>query len=230
MDRHEHDSEGRGIPVEHVLSDTSDRRTALMWLIAALVFIAGLVVVAVAVSDPSPILPAVLAVSAAAALAIAWSKVRVWAGWSNPQLFLPSSDPLHLGDAITARLRRTARGRADLEGVAVSAVVRVEERVQSSERLPAAGKHYTSRTVEVVHEIPVAVTLNEDGGRRLEAELGIEIPLFEAPPSMNLPNNKVVWELIVSIEAPNAPDDVSSFPLVVAPEVALRLQAGGSGR
>jgi hypothetical protein len=224
MDQHEHESEERGLPLEHVVSDTSDRSVALIVLGAAAALIALLVAIAVGVSDAPLVLLIIWGVAAVAALSVAWFKARVWAGWSNPQLFLPSSDPLHLGDHVVVRFRRTARGRSGINGLAITALVRVEERVSYQQ-----GKNRQTVT-EVVYEAPLEILMNDSVNRTIEADIGIDIPLYEAPPSMDLDNNDVHWELIVNMTAPNAPDDLSSFTLDVDPQVASRLQSGGSGR
>lgn len=221
MDEHEHESEERGLPVDHVMTDTSDRTAAIVWAALSLAALGALVLVAVLVDDPPVWLLVILAVFGVGLLVLAWTKVRVWAGWSNPQLFLPSSDPLHLGDHVVVRVRRSARGRADASGVQVSAEVRVLERVR-----PARGEVLT----EVVHTAPAEITLVDSTATTVEADIGVDIPLAAAPPSLDLPNNEVVWELVVDMAAPNAPDDRSTFALEVAPQVAERLQSGGSGR
>ena len=87
-----------------------------------------------------------------------------------------------------------------------------------------------SHTVtEQIYEAPVGVSLSVSG-RTVEADLEVDIPLFEAPPTMHLTHNEVHWELFVRMEAPNAPDDDTTFPLVVGPIVADRMPGGGSER
>jgi hypothetical protein len=224
MDRDEHESEERGLPLQFVMDDTSDRRTALVYGGAALTLVAILVIYVIAADDPSGLLVAGLGTVAVVALFAAWWKVRVWAGWGNPQLHLPSSEPLHLGDHVVVRFRRTARGRSGTEGVEVSAVLRVEERAHHQH-----GSEKRTAT-EVVLEQRVPVVLNDLVDRTVEADLALDIPLHGAPPTMDLGNNEVHWELVVDMSAPNAPDDVSTFTIDVDPHVANRLQAGGSGR
>lgn len=224
MDEHEHESEERGLPLEHVMADTSDRRVALAALGAALVVIVALVVLAVGISDAPLVLLVVLGLVAAAALLLAWYKVRVWAGWSNPQLFLPSSDPLHLGDHVVVRFRRTARGRSETTGLAVTAMLQVEERASYQQG------NSSETAKEIVYEGLLEVTMHDSENRTIEVDIGVDIPLYGAPPTMDLNNNEVHWELIVNMTAPNAPDDLSSFTIDVDPQVASRLQSGGSGR
>lgn len=212
MDSNEHTSPNPGPEPQHVLTDSSDRNVAIISGGAFAAVLIALVTVAVVVrGDISTWLyvpPAGLTVALAV---VAYIKVRVWAGWGNPQLFLPSSEPLHLGDHVTARFRRLARGVADTDGVQVSAWIEVEEVTAG----PGGQRH-----VERVYESPAEVTLLNVIGLTVEADLSIDIPLSEAPPSLELSANEVRWKLTVRIEAPNAPDDDSFFPLTVAPVVA----------
>lgn len=223
MDHREHESEERGLPLHHVVTDTSDRRVALAFLTGALVL---LVIAALVVSlgDPPVWLMVLLGALVVGALLGAWWKVRVWAGWSNPQLHLPSSDPLRLGDVVVVRFRRVARGRADPEGLAITARLKVEERTSYREGTD------TRTATEVVLDRPVDVAMHDVVGREVEADLRLEVPLYEAPPSMDLGNNEVIWELEVDMAAPHAPDDLSTFVIQVGPEVSGRLQAGAVGR
>lgn len=220
MDQHELESEERGLPIQHVQTDTSDRTTALVWAGASVAVFAALALVAVVVDDPPVWLLVVLGALGLVALVVAWARVRVWAGWANPQLFMPSSAALHLGDRVVARVRRAARGRADLSGLSVTAEIVVVERIRHE------GSWDT--TEQIVHRSPAEVTLVDGNDRVVEVDIVIDIPLADAPPSLDLPHNEVVWELLVDMRAPRAPDDLSTFAIDVAPAVADRLQTGGT--
>ncbi len=222
MDQHEQESEERGLPVQHVVTDTSDRTVAVIWAAVSVVVFAALALIALLVDSPPAWLLVVLAVVGLFTLTAAWLKVRVWAGWANPQLFMPSSAPLHLGDHVVVRVRRAARGRTDLQGLTVTAEVVVLERVRHSGSLEPVE--------QIVHREPAPVTLVDGNERVVEADIEIDVPLNAAPPSLDLPHNEVVWELFVDMKAPNAPDDLSTFAFDVAPRVADRLQSGGVGR
>lgn len=222
MDQHEHESEERGLPVQHVLTDTSDRTTALLWAGASALLFLALVLVALVVDDPPLWLLIVLGAVGLVSLIVAWARVRVWVGWANPQLFMPSSAPLNLGDHVVVRVRRAARGRADLAGLTVTAEIVVIERVRADGTWES--------TEQVVHRASADVVLIEGASKVVEADITLDIPLADAPPSLDLPHNEVVWELLVDMRAPNAPDDLSTFAFDVAPRVADRLQSGGAGR
>ena len=220
MDQHEHESEERGLPVQHVQTDTSDRTTALLWAGGAMAFFAALLLVALIADDAPVWLLVVLGALGLLALIVAWARVRVWVGWANPQLFMPSSAPLKLGDHVIARVRRAARGRADLSALAVTAEIVVLERVRHEGSWEA--------TEQIVYRSPAQVSLIDGNERVVEADIVVDIPLADAPPSLDLAHNEVVWELLVDMRAPNAPDDLSTFAIDVAPEVADRLQTGGA--
>ena len=227
MDHWEQESEDRGLPLQRVLTDTGDRAAALIGLGVGVVILAVLGAVAVIVGgDAGWWLYSALGAIAAVVGYLTYRRLRVWAGWGNPELFLPSSEDLALGDRVIARFRRVARRGTDPSGLAVTGRIVVEE---VTRRLDRDGERSHDH-VEVVHDAPVDVVLTTVVGRTVEADLGLEIPLADVPPSLDLPANVVRWRLIVRIEAPNAPDDDSTFPLVVAPAVAQRLQSGGVGR
>ncbi len=219
MDNREHESEVRGLPLEHALTETGDRTSALVWLGVSVATATAVVLLALVIDDVPLWAYFVLAIAVLATVVTALLAVRVWATWSNPQLFLPSSEPLHLGDRVVVRFRRTARGASDPAGLSMSAAVRVTE-VAS---LGAGRQAQVER--RRVYEAPVSVDM-QLAGRTVEADLRIDVPLFDAPPSMDLGNNEVHWELWVRMQAPNAPDDDTTFPLTVAPVVAGRLLTG----
>ncbi|MGI9621319.1 MAG: hypothetical protein ACR2PK_00675 [Acidimicrobiales bacterium] len=221
MNQEDRESEDRGLPLQRVVTDTSDRRVALIWLS---VFVASLIVLSAtsAVDDRPTWLVLVLAVLALAALVGAWRATWVWVGWSNPQLLLPSSEPLHLGDVVHARFRRRVRRRPD-SGIEVSAELQVQERVKTS-----AG--VGSTMAEIVYSAPVEVASNDVDNLGEDCDLILDIPLSAAPPTMDLGNNEVRWELVIDTSSPAAPTDRSTFALEVGPMVARRLQDGGSGR
>ncbi|MFV2039952.1 MAG: hypothetical protein ACC660_06890 [Acidimicrobiales bacterium] len=222
MDNKRDISEERGLPLQHSITDSYDRNLAIVTGTSfAVALIALIAVVVWAGGDPSALVYVPLAAVTLALAVVAYVKVRVWAGWGNPQLFLPSSKPLHLGDKIVVRFRRAARRNADPAGLELSAWIEVDE-LTTVRGAPGRRQH-----VERVYEAPAEVVLRSGTGQTVEADLAIDVPLSEAPPSLALPANEVRWRLVVRIVAPHLPDDDSTFPLVVAPFVAQRLQSDG---
>ena len=224
MDAYEEESEQRGLPLGRVLADSSDR---LWGITAAVVALAGaaLVVVGIVTNQLWLIAGGLVAIVVGALLARFLA--GGWAAWANPQLHLPSSEDLHLGDHVTVRFKRRARGRTSTAGVEVSGELVVTERYRRPQGATAGGS--TMATHEI-YRSPVEVTLLDVVGPVVEADLVLDIPLAAAPATIDLKENAVVWTLDVDIAAPGSPDDRATFPLVVAPQVANRILDGGVGR
>jgi hypothetical protein len=200
-----------------VLGDEGDRRRAIVSIVVTAVVAFVLLGLALIVGADGPWwFFALLGGVALVTVVIAAWNVRVWVVWGNPQLFLPSSQDLALGDRVTVRFRRTARGSAKPEEVQISARLRCYE-----EALGTADG--TDETEVEVFDAPVEVSRVEVVGSVVEADLVLEVPLFAAPPSMELTRHRVGWRLIVAIQAPGVPDDDSTFALVVAPRLADRV-------
>ncbi|MFN3218770.1 MAG: hypothetical protein ACE367_19925 [Acidimicrobiales bacterium] len=217
MEDYEQESERRGLPVQTVLGDEGDRRRAIASIaITAVVGIVLLVLALIVGGDGPWWFFAVLGTIAILTVVIAAWNVRVWVVWGNPQLFLPSSQDLLLGDRVTVRFRRRARGPVQPSEVHVTARLRCYE-----EALGTADG--TDETEVEVFDAPVEVSRIDVVGSAVEADLVVEVPVFAAPPSMELTRHRVGWRLIVRIEAPGAPDDDSTFAVTVAPRLADRV-------
>lgn len=126
--------------------------------------------------------------------------------WENPELFLPTSDPLPLGAEVIARYR--LRPRRSGQEANPSAQLRCEEvfrrRVGDTER----------------HEI-LAISLDLDDYSTddlLELDLHLRIPVFEAPPTIDAGDASVEWAVEVAIETDDGVES-TSVPLQVAPVV-----------
>lgn len=213
VDAHEHESEQRGIPLEHVETDAS-RRGHVVFLGLAVVLTALLLFVAFLTTSVFWIvLCAVLVLLAIAGLVV---QLRSASQWDNPQLFWPNGDPLALGQTVTARYRREARRDGMTEGAALKATLSCEERVtqnsDSSNR--AVSKH-------VVYQVPVQV-IPYVHPRLVEADLVVSIPVFEAPPTMDLGHNEIHWELEVVAETAGV-NQTSHFPVTVSASIAQEL-------
>ena len=216
MEDYEHESERRGLPLQTVLGDEGDRRRAIVSIVVTAFVGVVLLALALIVGTDGPWwFFALLGGIALITVVIAAWNVRVWVVWGNPQLFLPSSQDLLLGDRVTVRFRRRARGPVKPHEVQITARLRCYE-----EALGTADG--TDETEAEVFDGPVEVTRVAIVGSVVEADLRVEVPVFAAPPSMELTRHRVGWRLIVRIEAPGAPDDDSTFALVVAPAVADR--------
>lgn len=216
MEDYEQESERRGLPVQTVLGDEGDRHRAIVSIVATAVVGVALVALALIIGADGPWwFFALLGGVAFVTVAIAAWNVRVWVVWGNPQLFLPSSQDLALGDRVTVRFRRRARGAVKPDAVQIRARLRCYE-----EALGAADD--TDQSEVEVFDAPVEVSRVDVVGSVVEADLVVEVPVFAAPPSMELTRHRVGWRLIVMIEAPGVPDDDSTFALIVAPRLADR--------
>ena len=216
MEDYEHESERRGLPLQTVLGDESDRRRAIVSIVVTAGIGIVLLALALIVGTDGPWwFFALLGGVALVTVVIAAWNVRVWVVWGNPQLFLPSSQDLLLGDRVTVRFRRRARGSVTPDDVQITARLRCYE-----EALGTADG--TDETEVEVFDAPVVVSRVDVVGGVVEADLVVEIPVFAAPPSMELTRHRVGWRLIVRIEAPGVPDDDSSFAVIVAPRLADR--------
>jgi len=216
MEDYEHESERRGLPIQHILGDPGDRRRALASVAATACAAVVLLTVAVVVGADGPWwFFTGLGLVALTVVAIAGWNIRIWVVWGNPELFLPSSNDLRLGDRVTVRFRRRARGRVHPSEVQITArLLCLEEALGAAHAAPAPVAH--------VWDAPVEVVRVEVAGSVVEADLVVEVPVHQAPPSMELTRHRVAWRLVVTIVAPGVPDDDSTFPLTVAPVLADR--------
>ncbi len=230
MDQRERIYEEHGLPLQYALTDSADTRNAYAAAGVGVVVVVALALVTVFFAGDAPLWVFILlGLGAAAVAVVVYRNMRVWVGWGNPQLFLPSSDPLSLGDHVVVRFRRVAKRGVGLDGLSVTAALQVDE-VTSTH---SAGIHSSAAgqaQVVRVYEADTPVVLLDVVGQTVEADFAIDIPMSDVPPSLELLANEIRWRLVVSIAAPDAPDDDSTFPLVVAPIVADRLQSGGTGR
>jgi hypothetical protein len=228
MKESERESERRGLPLDHVVEDASDARGGVVYLVLGVVML-GLGIIMLTVGS-SPVGVVFLVVGGFLLFKSARS-FAVRAKWSNPQLHLPSTAPLRLGDDVVARFRRTARSADTAAGAVVTAWLTCTEAATYTTRGGGGsrGGGSTSRTTatNVLLRTDVGVTPYVHGAA-VEADLRLVIPVFDAPPSMDLASNDIIWRLHVHIEAPNGPDDTSEFVVMVAPEISPLLLAPGA--
>lgn len=223
MRESERESERRGLPLGAVVEDRSDTRGgALMVGLGLLPLGFGVAMLLLG----STVLGLVFIAGAAYMLFIGGRSLFVRSKWSNPQLHLPSTSPLRLGDDVIARFRRTANRAETAAGAVVTAWLTCSEAATYTTSSGTGSNRTTSRktVTNVLYRADVATTPFIDGAT-VEADLRVIVPVFEAPPSMDLASNDIIWRLDVRIEAPNGPDDTASFVVTVAPEIAAALLA-----
>jgi hypothetical protein len=225
MKESERESERRGLPLGTVLQDRSTGTSA-----AVLVGI-GLLVGAIGVLllvTGSAAVGLLFIAGGAASLFFGGKALRIKSKWLNPELHLPSTSPLRLGDDVIARFRRVARQEATAAGVTMKAWLTCTEAATYTTSSGTGSDRRTRSTTatNVLYRADVAVTPHV-AGATVEADLRVVVPVFEAPPSMDLRSNDIIWRLEVHIEAPEGPDDTSSFVIMVAPEISPVLLAPG---
>lgn len=197
-------------PGTSVLTDTSDRNLAVVLVVIGV--IVGVVAVIVAIRSDNSTAGLIVGAIAVVLLAVGVWVVRKTAAWHNPELFLPTSDGLRLGSESIARFRRRARRAGSAHDATVRAVLTCVE--SATYQVGSTSSTVTATVVEAEQ----AITAYPDDDV-LEVDITIAVGLFDGPPTMDLGNNEVRWTLEVEIDAPNAPDDKSSFPIEVVPEV-----------
>ncbi|MCB0997216.1 MAG: hypothetical protein KDB21_19110 [Acidimicrobiales bacterium] len=202
----------QGVPIEGGrLTDTGDRTAAIWLLLVVAVGVAIAAVLFAAVGGPAGAIA--LAVTAAVGI-FAYRRARVWAHWENPQLYFPSSSSLRLGEDIVVRFRRRARRSGGAEGSSLTAKLVCTEWVQYR---VGTDTHTVTETV-LDRELTVTPHHTAD---LMDCDLRVQVPVFDAPPSMRLPDNRVQWKIVVNIVSPGIPDDDSTFTVAVLPEVVL---------
>lgn len=210
MEPEEIESETLGVPMGRVHTDKG-RRTKLV--VAGVFFaIAVAVVVAVLLGPGLNVASGILLGVTALLGVFVFVQVRSFNQWDNPQLFLPHNDPLNLGEHAIARYRRVAKRSGLTVGAQLSAQLVCEERAtyqRGTDRVTVTHK---------VYDVPVRV-VTYDHPKMVEADLHLDVPLFDAPPTMDLGDNEIRWRLRVEAKTEGA-DQKSTFPVIIAPALA----------
>jgi hypothetical protein len=134
-------------------------------------------------------------------------------------LELPQEQWLSLGGIQVVRFRRTGGSARATQAPTATAELSCHESATYSQGTDDhTVRHEVFRGPLTVFPEPVPGSL---AGR-----VEIVVPL-SYPPSMSLPHNRIVWELTLRVRVAGVPDDVSTFPLPVVPQVAERALRGG---
>jgi hypothetical protein len=135
-------------------------------------------------------------------------------------LTVPPAEPLFLGGLLVARFHRRGGTRRARQSATLSAELVCTESVTY---VQGTDSHTVT---EDVYRCPLPLT-PEGLPDTVSARIVIEVPV-EAPPSMKLSHNRILWTVQVTVKAPGFPDDVGTFPVPVVPAVAPRAIPGGS--
>lgn len=135
-------------------------------------------------------------------------------------LELPQEQPISLGAIQVVRFRRTGGAARAANAPTATAELSCHERATYRQGTDThTVRHELFRGPLTVFPEPVPGSV---GGR-----VEISVPLLY-PPTMSLPHNRIVWELKLTVRVAGMPDDVSTFPLPIAPVIAQRaLHPGG---
>ncbi|NJO81289.1 MAG: hypothetical protein HC828_00085 [Blastochloris sp.] len=129
----------------------------------------------------------------------------------GPGKLLISTWPLCLGSDAEVRFVRNIRGGATIE--------RLEARLVCTEVATYQVGTDTRTVREIVWEETLPAAMLMPGLSMLDATWHVHIPP-DAPPSLSVRRNQIVWSVEVKAYVVNFPDTTSSFTLVVRPEVA----------
>jgi len=155
---------------------------------------------------------AVIAVVVALAAVVAWiiTRSRRDEVWANPDLFLPSSDPLLLGADVIARYRCRARRRG-------AVVAGLDARLLCEEVLVRRAQ---PSLTELVGTYPIEVD-DYSTDDLIEVDLHIQVPVFEAPPTFESPRARIGWVVEVTVTDVDGERENTRVPVVVGAAVAV---------
>ncbi|MEM8535215.1 MAG: hypothetical protein AAGF95_30535 [Chloroflexota bacterium] len=128
----------------------------------------------------------------------------------GPGKLIISTWPLCIGSEAEVRFVRNIRGSATIE--------RLEARLVCTEVATYQVGTDTRTVRETVWEETLPAAMMMPGSSMMDATWHVHIPK-DAPPSLSVRRNQIVWSVEVKAYVANFPDTTSSFTLVVRPEV-----------
>lgn len=135
--------------------------------------------------------------------------------FGTPTLTVPRAEPLRLGRLLEARYRRRGGARRARTSASLVAELVCEERVKYRQ-----GTDIHTATREVLRrQMPVTPDPAPD---TVAGQIMVEVPV-DAPPSLKLRHNAIQWSVQVRVSAPELPDDLATFDVLVVPAVASRV-------
>ena len=178
-----------------------------------------LVVVSVAIRSPATLAATLCSVPVAIGGVTLFARGRRnlqlsrWFG--TPTLIVPSGQRLYLGGVVPARFQRVGGQGHDWSSAVILAELVCIERVRYTQ---GTDTHTVSREIGRQR----LVVIPDRNPSLVSAQVQIGVPLT-GPPSLGLPDNKIIWSVRVLVSAPGVPDDTSSFVLTVLPIVAAEV-------
>lgn len=138
----------------------------------------------------------------------------------TPTLTVPPAEPLLLGGVLVARFeRRGGTGRVR-QAPQLSAELVCAERVTYRQ---GTDTHTVTREI-CRSQLPMTA---DPAPGTVAGQIVVEVPT-DAPPSLSLRNNRIIWTVLVHVRADGLPDDTGTFVVPVRPALAARVFEGGS--
>ena len=128
----------------------------------------------------------------------------------GPGKLILSRWPLHLGEDVKVCFVRDIRNQATIE--------RLEARLVCTEVVSYKIGKRTHTKREVVWEQAFPITINMTTDTSIEGIWNMHIPP-DAPPSLSVWRNAVIWNLEIMASGANLSNTTSSFTLLVRPEM-----------
>jgi hypothetical protein len=138
-----------------------------------------------------------------------------------PTLIIPAGEALCLGGVVVAQFVRSGGTARAQYPPRLSAELICEESVSYQQ-----GTDTSTATREIRrHQLEVAA---DDVPGKVSGRVMIKVPV-DAPPSLELSHNRIMWSVTVGVRVVNLPDDSGRFKVKVLPVVAGRV-VGEGGR
>lgn len=136
-----------------------------------------------------------------------------------PTLILPPGEPLCLGSVLVARFHRSGGTPRAQRAPRLSAVLVCQEQVTYRQ---GTDDHTVTHQI---HRRELAVTPDQVPDT-VSGQVVIEVPV-DAPPSLTLAHNRIIWSVRVQVQVQGVPDDTGTFQVPVLPVVAARRLGDG---
>jgi hypothetical protein len=148
--------------------------------------------------------------------AVIWGGHNLWLSrqLGVPTLTVPPAEPLCLGGTLVARFERRGGRKRPLGPVTLTAELVGEERATYRQ---GTDTHTATATIR---QIPLRTVVDPTPGV-VAGQIVVTMPL-DAPPSLTLRRNVVVWRVRVTVRVADGsvPDDTGTFVVPVVPAVA----------
>lgn len=128
---------------------------------------------------------------------------------ADPQLTV-SKEHLRVGETFTLHYRQEFKRSADVQQIAIALILREVARYQ-------VGTDTRTVTHDHVVEQQRYGARRYDAGQAFELELDLQIPT-DSMHTFSATNNKLIWNIVVRVEASGWPDLAETYELQVLPE------------